>query len=228
MVPLVSISHLITLPFLAYISIRLYSSFKKTKDKNVGYFFAVFLILSIMEALLAMPGLVSSDLLKISAIFAFYPFFIISGLGFLGVIPLGVMQKRKAEIFFLSAIFVSAILATIINLNNINPAPAYYNHPFVYWEDTRGKEMNIFIGIFSAVILLFVIYFFFLKGIKSSERHIKIRSFLISGGVASLFSAAVINFVFGAILHQYITSLISAFFIIASSIFIFIGVRYKI
>jgi len=88
--------------------------------------------------------------------------------------------------------------------------------------------MNIFLGALGAVILIFITFFFLINGLKNQERYVKIRSFLISGGMAIFLLAAVINFVLGAIfIKQYVTTLISTFLLIAGSISVFVGVRYK-
>lgn len=227
MIPLVSISHLVALIFFALITFRLYFSFQKTKEKNIKYFFIFFLIFTIMEGLLASPGLVFKDLMKIDAVFALYPMFMLLGLGFLGAIPFSIMKMKKSETFFLLSMLLINIFITIINLNNIQFAVTRLDSPFIYWEDTRGAPMNIFLGIVPGIILCFAVLFFFINGLKSSEKYVKTRSFLIAGGLAATFSAAIINFVLGAVLRQHITSLISTFLLIASGIFIFIGVLYK-
>jgi len=123
--------------------------------------------------------------------------------------------------------FITAISITVINLSNVRLPATYYHPPFVYWEDTRGETMNMFIGIIGALVLLFITFFFLINGFKSSERYVRLRSFLISGGMGTFLLAAIINFVLGAIFHQYITTLISTFLLIVGSVSVFIGVRYK-
>lgn len=228
MIPLVSIFHLVVLPFLIFVTFRLYLSFQKTKEKNVGYFCMVFLTLTIMEVLLATPGLVFKSLLKIDTIFALYPLFALLSLGFFCAIAFSIMKTRKTEIFFLLAIFLTAVAVTAINLSDVQPAITHQDPPFIYWEDTRGLPMNIFLGAISGLLLCFLILFFFINGLKSSEKYVRIRSFLISGGTVSMLLAAIINFVIGSILRQHITSLISVTLVIMGSVCIFIGVRYKI
>ncbi|MDO8424558.1 MAG: hypothetical protein Q7S70_01300 [bacterium] len=227
MIPLVSISHLIALPFLAFVAFRLCLSFQRTKEKNIRYFFLVFLMLTIMGSLLASPGLIFKSLTKIDTVFALYPMFVLLSLGFFGAIPFNILNKKRAEKLFLGVMFFMAIFVTMINLGNIQPAIVQQQPPFIYWEDTRGLPMNIFLGVISGLILCSLLVFFLINGLKSPDRYVKIRSFLISGGIISLFLAAIINFAFGAILRQYVTSLISTFLIIISSIFVFTGVLYK-
>lgn len=227
MIPIVSISHLITLPFLIFITFQLFLSFQGTKKKNVGYFFLVFLILLIMEGILASPGLVFKDPVKISRVFAFYPFFTFLSLGFAGALPFSILKMKKTEIIFLLLIFITAISITMINLSNVRPAVTYSRPPFIYWEDTRGEIMNIFIGIVGGIVLLFITFFFLINGLKSSERYVRIRSFLISAGMATFLLAAVVNFVLGVVFQQYITTLSSVFLLITGSILVFSGVRRK-
>jgi len=228
MIPIVSLSHLIVLPFMMFISWRLYLSFKETKEKNVGYFFLAFLMMTIMEVILTTPGLVFKNPLEISTAFSFYPFFMLLLLTSISAIPFSILKMKKTEIIFIVLMFLTAVITSSINLNNVKPAVIYYNAPFVYWEDTRGETMNIFLGALGAVILIFITFFFLINGLKNQERYVKIRSFLISGGMAIFLLAAVINFVLGAIfIKQYVTTLISTFLLIAGSISVFVGVRYK-
>ena len=228
MIPIISISHLIVLPFLIFIGFRLYVSFREKREKNVGYFFLVFLMLIIMEGILAIPGLVLKDPIKISTVFALYPFFTFLSLGFAGALPFNILKMKKTEISFLVLMFIAAISVTVINLSNVRSPETYYRPPFVYWEDTRGETMNMFIGIFSGFILLLIIFFYIFNGLKVSEKYIRVRSFLIAGGIAGFLLAAVINFVFGTSgqEYKYIYSFISTLFLILSSIVIFLGV-YK-
>lgn len=227
MIPIVSVSHLIVLPFLIFIVFRLYFSFREKREKNIGYFLLVFLMLIIMEGILAIPGLVLKDPIKISTVFALYPFFTFLSLCFAGALPFSILKMKKTEISFLVLMFIAAVSVTVINLSNVRSPETYYRLPFVYWEDTRGETMNMFIGIIGALVLLFITFFFLINGLKSSERYVRLRSFLISGGMGTFLLAAVINFVLGAIFHQYITTLISTFLLIVGSVSVFIGVRYK-
>lgn len=227
MFPLVSIFNLITLPFLIFIASRLYASFRKTKNKNIGYFFVTFVFLIILEALLASPGLILKGLINIGVVFAIYPFFGLLSLAFLGLIPFNILGWKKAEKFFLLTIIIISFFITIINLIKLQPAVIHYQQPFIYWEDTRGMAMNFFIGIFITLILLYISAFFIFNGLKSSDRYIRKRSFLISGGAAGILLATIINFVLGVIGQKYINSLISTFLLILSSIIIFVGVYYK-
>ncbi len=228
MIPIVSISHLIVLPFIIFICSRLYISFRQTKEKSVGYFFLVFLTLIIMEAILASPGIITKDPLIISTLFALYPFFTFLSLAFIGALPFSILKMKKSEIFFIFLMSVLAIIITLINLNNVRLPPVFLRPPFIYWEDTRGGAMNIFMGIVGALVLLFTTLFFFINAVKSQDRHVRNRSLLISGGTAAFLFAAIINYVLGALLQQYITTLISTFLMILGSISVFSGVRHKL
>ncbi|MFH1036516.1 MAG: hypothetical protein V1756_00395 [Patescibacteria group bacterium] len=227
MIPLVSVSNLATLPFLIFICIRFFISFQKREEKNIAYFFIVFLLVTAMEILLASPGLIFEDPADISTVFAFYPFLVFLSLGFLAAIPFSIMRMKKTEIFFIVLMFVTSISTTIINLNNVLPSPTINQPPFIYWEDTRGPEMNIFIGIASGLIFLFVILFFFIQGFKNQDKYVRTRSFLIGAGLIIFLVTAAINFTLGAILKQNITSIVSAFLVVVSSFILFLGIRYK-
>ena len=229
MIPIVSFSHIVTIPFLLFISFRLFPSFFKTKDKNIGYFFATFAFLTIMEGLLASPGLIFKDSIEVGIVFAIYPFFLFLSLSFFAAVSFNIMKWEKTKRIFLIVMFIIAISITIINLINLQPAVTYQHPPFAYWEDTRGAAVNIFIGILSGLILMFIVFFYLFNGLKSLERYVRIRSFLIGGGTAGFFFSAIINFVSGSSLSasKYISSIMASFVLLLSCIIIFVGVRYK-
>lgn len=229
MIPIVSISNLIAFPFVAFISIVLFRSFLKTKERNVGYFFAGFLSLSLMDAILSVPGLVSRDALAISFFFAIFPFFAILGLGFWSAIPFSIMGRKNLQIAATSICALVAIIVTVINLNHVAPAHIYNLPPFIYWEDTRGAVMNNAIGAMVGVIIIYLFLFFLLNGFRDKNSYIKKRSLTIAAGLAVLLSASIVNFILGASYtpQKYIASIIAAVLSVFSSILIFVGVRYK-
>ena len=114
-------------------------------------------------------------------------------------------------------------------MDNAKDAIVYQQSPFIYWEDTRGAAMNLFIGILTGLTLIYLSLFFLINGFRSSDKYVKSRSFLVGSGLAVFIIGVVINFVFGASNspYKYIGTVISTCVGVLSCIMIFIGVRKK-
>jgi len=227
MVPIVSIFNLISVLFFTGITLKLYFSYRRTKDEKLGNFFKTFLFLTILMILLASPGLIFTNLKTIGFIFIIYPLFSFLALAYLGIIPLKIMGWIKIRQVFLKGMIGIASLIALFNLFNWGPAIVHHQNSFIYWEDTRGVTMNIILGIILGLGLLLIIAFFLTQGFKSSERYIRIRAFLIAMGLVSLVGTSVINFILGASAQIYITSLLATLFNILAASLILAGIYYK-
>jgi len=227
MIPIVSIGNLISALFFSGVTLKLYFSYKRTKDEKLRDFLKTFLFLTIVMILITSPGLVFTNLKIIGLIYAVYPFFAFLALAHLGIIPLRIMRRERVRQIFFKGMIGVAFLITLLNLLNWGSAIVHRQDSFIYWEDTRGVTMNIILGIILGLSLLLITIFFLTQGLKSLERHIRIRAFLIAGGLLSLALVAVVNFVLGASAQIYITSLLASFFNVLAALLIFAGIYYK-
>jgi len=225
--PIVSISNLISGLIFGIVSLKLYFSYRKTKDEKIRDFFLAFLFLTLSLLLLATPGLVFTNLKIIGLIFAFYPFFVFLGFAYLGIIPLKILSWLKIQKIFFWGIIIIGVLITVFSIINWKPAVFYSQDPFVYWEDTRGVILNTIIGGFFGLGILLVMIFFFLQGIKSEDKYIRRRAFIIIGGLMILMLMGLTNFVFGASPQQYLTSVIASFLGISAGLIIIFSIFYK-
>ncbi|MDD5145156.1 MAG: hypothetical protein PHW72_03485 [Candidatus Pacebacteria bacterium] len=227
MIPIVSLFNLVSALFFGGISVKLYSSYKKSNDENLKDFFYTFLYSSIMFIIMALPGTVSRDLVFVGLIYAVYPLFSFLSLSYFGQIPLRILSWQKVRKLFSVSMKALGFLVVFIDILNWGPAVFHQQQPFAYWEDSRGEAMNIFVGSVLGLSFLLIFIFFIIQGMKSSERYLKIRAFLIAGGVVFIILGSLINFVFGASALEYIDTLISSLFIVFSTILISAGVYYK-
>ncbi|MDD2696973.1 MAG: hypothetical protein PHE52_02345 [Candidatus Pacebacteria bacterium] len=227
MLPIVSIFNLVSALFFGGITLKLYLSYKKKKDENLGNFFKGFLSLTILLVLIASPGLIFSDLKTISLMYAIYPFFTLLGVAYFGVIPLKVLGwKKTKELFFRSMVGI-AVVITFFNIIDWQPAIVHQQAPFIYWEDTRGDVMNIILGAVLGLTLLLIAVFFINQGLKSSDKFVKIRAFFIAAGIISLIMSAGTNFIFGASAQEYLGSIMANFFNVLAAVLIAAGIYYK-
>jgi hypothetical protein len=227
MFPIVSIFNLVSALFFGSIALKLFFSYRESKDENLRDFLKVFLFLTILLILISSPGLIFTNLRIIGLIYAIYPLFAFLALGYFGRVPLKIIGwERMKQIFFKGTIGIASLI-TLLNLLNWGPAIVYHQDSFIYWEDTRGAAMNIAIGAVYCLILLLTIIFFLVQGFKSTERFIKTRSIFISGGLLGLALTSVVNFIFGASAQIYITSLLATLFNILAALLILAGIYYK-
>ncbi len=227
MIPVVSLSNLISALFFSGITLKLYFAYKKTKDGKIENFFKAFFLLTTVFFLLATPGLVFTNLKILGLVFSVYPSLAFLGFIYLGLIPLKILNWKKGEKIFLGAMIAITILMTVLNLIHWGPAVVHSQSPFIYWEDTRGSLVNSVLGALLGLGLLSVIIFFLLNAIRASDKYVRIRAFLIMAGLLVLSLMVLINFVFGTIAQPYITSTIASFLGIFSGFILFFGVFYR-
>lgn len=227
MIPIVSITLLISGLFFAFITLKIFYSYRKTKEEKIKNFLMSTLFLTITFLLTATPGIIFTDLIVINFLFLLYPLFVFLSLAYFGTIPLKIMDLKKTEKIFFYAIVAIALLVTFFNLLKWGPAIVHYEGRFVYWEDARGITMNTIIGIIFSLMSLLIIIFFIVQGLKSQEKYVRQRTFFLIGGLVSFIIASIINFVVGASPQIYITSLISTFFFILAGVFVLAGVYYR-
>ncbi len=227
MIPIISIANLISALFFGCVSLKTYFSYKKSKDEKMGDFFKTFLFLTILLFLILTPGLIFKNLKIISLIYVLYPFLGFLALANLGSVPLKIMGWQKTKLIFFRGMIIIAFLITLINFSNWQPAVVYQVVPFVYWQDTRGMLINNILGILYGLVLLITIIFFLIQSSRAKEKYLKIRSFFIVGGMASLIAMSVANFIFGASSQVFFNSLSAIFFNVLAAILLLIGIYYK-
>ncbi|MFC1629837.1 hypothetical protein ACFL11_01310 [Patescibacteria group bacterium] len=227
MIPIVSISNLVSGFIFGSVTLKVYFSYRRTKDIKMRDFFISFFFLSLTMFLLAMPGLLFTNLKIISLAFAIYPLFNFMSLIFISFIPLRILEWNRIKEVFKNVMIAAAVLITILNIINWGPAVVHFEDPFIYWEDTRGELMNAIIGVAIGIALLLVIIFFIIQGLQSSGYYVRMRAFLLAGGLAGLIGLGLVNFVLGASAQQYITSIVGSLFGVLGGLLMFLGVFYK-
>ena len=227
MIPIVSIFNLISALFFGFVSLKIYLSYKKNKEEKLRNFLKTFIFLSALLFLIASPGLVFKDLKAIGLVYAIYPFFAFLAIAHLGAVPINIMDWQRMQKIFFRGIVLIAFLITLVNIFNWGPANLHYQDSFVYWEDARGTVMNIVLGIVLGLIILLVTLFFIIHGVRTTEKYLRVRAFLIAGGLMTLIITAATNFILGASAQIYITSLVATLLNILAAILIMAGIYYK-
>ncbi|MFC1789684.1 hypothetical protein ACFLYY_01765 [Patescibacteria group bacterium] len=227
MIPLVSILNMVSALFFWGISLKLYFSYKKSKDLTTLYFLKSFIFLSLLLTFLAAPGLVLNNLTIIGITFNLHPIFSFLALAYLISVPLNLMGYNKTRKIIFNVFVIISLLFVLLSFLNWQTVPVFYEDQFIYWEDARGEMINVALGIIYGIGLLLVIIFFLIHGFKSSEKFVRTRSILISIGLLCIVFSTSVNYILGASAKIYITSIIANLAIIFAAIIIFAGIYYK-
>jgi len=227
MIPINSICLLTSGLFFSFISFKVYFSYRKNNEGKIGNFFNSLLFLSLTFVLTSTPGIVFEDLSVIGYIFLVYPFFIFLALAYFGIIPLQILGWKKTEKAFFSGTIILGLVIALLNVAKMRPAVIHRVGKFVYWQDGRGVAMNVMIGATLSSAMLLLIAFFIIQGLKSSEKRIRNRAFIIAAGLFNLMVGSVINFIVGGSPNVYVASLVSTFFFILAGVFLLVSTYYK-
>ncbi len=227
MIPVVSIFNLISFLIFGGVALKLYFSYKKNQDPKLKNFFLAYLFLTSTFVLLAAPGLVTTNLKIIGLIFSVYPSLNCISFIYLGLIPVKILEWERTKQIFLGGMTLITLSITILDLINWGPAVPYLRAPFVYWEDTRGIATNVIVGAAMGLGLFFVIIFFLVHALKTSNKYVRIRAFLVMGSLGFLMLLGLVNFIFGAPSEEYKTSIIAAFLGVLAGATMLFNVFYK-
>ena len=231
MIPLLHLTTLVSAFFCLFAVLRLYSSYKKTKNRDVGDFLKAFVSLGVYFFLVSIPVLpfvgaswvqalyiAANAPIMLSALFLFR-----AGLRILGFFYLSKI------IFFLTILLVGFIV--LLGVIFFSPATQRTFGIFYHWgSDSQPFWLVAFTGFSIMLLAIGCSITFFLGGLKSGEKFIKTRSFLIGGGIAFLIAAAFLNWIIphylqGAI--RWVAGLSASFVALLGLFFMLWGVYYK-
>lgn len=227
MIPLLSIIYSICTTYSFLLALKLYFSWKRTKDSNIKRFMKAASFLTINMFLVSLPGIAFFDLKTIGLIFAIYPFFTLVALAYFTSIPLYLLGWQRAGKIVFSAMLIIVSLITIFNIINLKPSVSYLEPPFIFWEDNRGITVNILIGVVIITSTLLCIPTYILSGLRATEKIIRFRAFLMTAAILCYLLTAISNFVLTYYLPQrYIGSVISGILQIFALSFLLLAIMY--
>ena len=133
-----------------------------------------------------MPGLLTKNLKIIDAIFDIYPFFLAVFMAYLASITFKTLHLARTQKIFFWSMVLSGLIVSLPPLFDWQSALVYNTGRFIFWEDTKDSIYNIFIGILMTLPSLWFVIFFLRRGFISSDKIVRIRTFLMAGGMSSL------------------------------------------
>lgn len=227
MIPIVSIFNFSSFVICVLIAFKLYFSYRKEKRKKIGYFFKSFLFLSLFFALLATPKLLLTNLVVLGELFDLSLFFVCLALAYFVVIALETLGWQKLKQIYFWGLIVVAFSITIVNLWNLEPAVVHQQGQFVFFEEARDLAINIIIGLIISLAALSSALFFFIGGLRLEEKSLRLRAFIIGGGLVMMALAGAVNYIPGASAQIFITSIIAGIMAILGLLAILAGIDYK-
>ncbi len=203
MIPVVSISNLITFLVSSFISVYLWRAYKKKKEERLRYFLYFFISMSLFFLFLTAPFLIfkSTFLITLSVTVAISFLYLI--LAFISSVSLRILNWRKTEKVFLIIILFSLSFYYLMIFINFEPVCVSISGDFLYWVVPHSRIFwkigSMVNGIVSGIILLPTIIFFFIGGFRNEKGFIRKRAFLMGTGIFFLTLAGIVNFIIGSI-----------------------------
>jgi hypothetical protein len=122
MIPIVTISSIVLLFFLLFITYRIYLSYGKKKSKAVGYFMKAFVSMIAFQLVFIPNGIWIKDLKIISFLFNLTPFFHFLSIAFFTAITFEIMGKQFLKKIVFIILTVYGFVMTIIPIISLKPA----------------------------------------------------------------------------------------------------------
>ncbi|MFA4998648.1 MAG: hypothetical protein WC514_01380 [Candidatus Paceibacterota bacterium] len=231
MIPLLHITTFVCACFCFFVVRKLYSSYKESKDENIGNFLKTFIFAGIYFIAVSLPGLVVSD-----------PFWV-QTLYIIGYIPLFLSPVFLLKIAFnlyhlpgkkyiLPSILAIIIVTTVLSIIFFAPSePASADGVFYYWLEKTPLWLRDFDGIMITFLIAGGAFLFLNGGRKVGDKTLRVRSFLLGTGLSILAVAISLNYIFA--LHTIsktlkMWSVFSAGFLaLFGVVAILVGIYYK-
>lgn len=195
MIELVAVNNIISIIICLASFVRLYKSSKQNNNLLVREFSKSYLHLGLffLVMTISLPGLIKINIFQ-PFFFASSYFFMFLALGYFISIPVGILKRNILQkILFTVSVFLG-VTASITNLIVSGPARSVEIKYFNYLDSPEPAWFSISVGTLLGLLVLLNITFFIIEGLKIQSRIIRIKSFLISAGMAFLLLASIINF----------------------------------
>ena len=228
MIPILSLFTLFTSFFSSIIFWRLYSSYRKNKITNIGYFAATYGSLALFFLVASVPGLFSVDPFWIQAsfIFSYIPLFATSF--FLMSISLDTLAFKGIKKYFLVVILFSLILTTVLGaFLSGSPFPNKIGSNFYYWKEGTPAWLQALNGIIVSFVTFGAGIFFWFGGLKSKVTIVRTRGFILGSGVILEGVGAFLNYVLAPRIEFAMLPLIAGLSAILGLITLFFGIYYR-
>lgn len=225
--PLPHISWFFSAPFSLLVARQLYLAYRKSKDENLRYFLATFTLLGIFFLPVSLPGLISNQpkLVQIIYILSWLvlfpvPFYVLKILSGIWNLPRLKKYSLRIAFFFMAlSLFFSSLY--------FSPAKIEIIGNYWYWASSRGVPIWLEAGGggLLGLLTLLVGASFVIEGYRSQKSAVRTRSFLVGGGMITLFLGLMSSFVLFILSPIFV--ILSGLLSLAGIAILYLGVLYK-
>jgi len=228
-IPLLHLTIFISAIFCLFAARRLYSSFRRTRNINIGNFFKVFLTLTLYFSFVSLPGILADPTwIQISYIFS-YIFLFFSPIWFLKA-TFNMFRFPWGK-YIIIIVLVMIIVTIFLNIFFSFPAQIQtFNHKFYHWSEGTPSWLGIFNGILIGILALGSSFLFFFGGLRSKEKLIRFRALLIGGGLDLLVVSALLAYTTAALLKgvmRWSAGMAASLLTLPGLILILVGIYYR-
>lgn len=198
MIPIVSLLNLVNFLIGFFISIKLYFSYRKTKNDQIKLLLYCLICLTVFFLMVSTPGLIIKHPFLLAWLHIIGNFFGIVGTVFFALIPLNLLHFDKLKKIYLILMLAITVVTTGFRIYYLEPLYRISIGNFEYWFSEKSHFLlysqlimgtSIFLSLISSGII-FIIYAFSRK----NNRYLFIRSILFGTGAIVLSIAAIINY----------------------------------
>lgn len=210
MIPIVSLLNVVASSITLLIFLRLWQSYKKSRNTHIWYFSLFYLFASIFLLLISVPGILIFDPIKISFAAAVSYMFLYISLAFIGQIPMVPFSVIVRQIVS-SLILATGVTLLALNLFYLAPVNRIDIDNFYFYLVQEVEWLRILVGATPIIIGIFIAILFVLEGERIKQNDIKkeiisgnvseghnqlvYRSYIIAVGMLTIVVAGVFNFI---------------------------------
>lgn len=196
MIELVALNNSINIIICLVSCAKLFRSYQTSRNSSVLDFakFYFFFMLFFLVLLITILGNFFEIGNTGKLLFASSYFFVFVASGYFLKIPLNIFRQNLGN-YVLIGFTIMGVIASVINPLISPPTEIIKVNYLSYLKSTEPQWFSITVGGLLGLTVLSSIIIFFIQGIRSKTHLIKIKSFLVSGGMVFLFFASLINFI---------------------------------
>ena len=193
MVPIVSITHIISVAVSLFLALRLRASYQKNPSTSLEVFALFFFLFAVSWAFAAVPGVISRDVMAIMASNIVSGMMLYAAIAVAVYIPLFFLGKPHLAIVASSLVAFISMVYLVGRLFASEPSVLVTVSPFVYWKPIYPAWIRIMSGVVSFVSSILFASTFYYLGYKSTEDAVvRRRSFYLAVGMTLMTISALI------------------------------------
>lgn len=196
MIPHIHLVNFLSCLFCCLSARKLYFSYKKTYSEDIADFLKTFIALSILFLFTSVPAILANPvIIQIIYVLSYIPVILAPAFLLKAAIRVSGYPVSWSKFIFYF-IFCLVIIITILNFVFFSPAEIQAYGRFYHWLDKTPFWLATLSGLLIGGLAVTCALLFFLGGVKSKTKLVRVRSFIIAAGIVILVAATFINYLF--------------------------------